>query len=109
MKGFININEEKWECINNNIYNTKLKEKSNKIHKNHNYKTNPISTNKKTKPIKEINKNTKENIRNNIFNILLEQLKQKADIKTLVPILKHYLDKTKNLNYDKIINTTTIS
>ncbi|UPA14072.1 plasmid maintenance protein [Borrelia turicatae] len=106
-----NINEEKWECINNNninniynIYNTKPKEKLNKIHKKHKYKTNATSTNKKTKPIREATKNNKDNIRNNIFSILLEQLKQKVDIKTLVPILKHYLNKTNNLNYDKIIN-----
>ncbi|UPA19173.1 plasmid maintenance protein [Borrelia puertoricensis] len=109
-----NINEEKWECISNiynNIYNMKTKEKLNKTHKNHKYKTNKLSTNKKykdqnktIKSIKGLNKNTKDNIRNNIFSILLEQLKQKADTKTLVPILKHYLDKTNNLNYDKIIN-----
>ncbi|AMR76174.1 plasmid maintenance protein [Borrelia hermsii] len=145
-----NINEEKWECINNinNINNikphekkeviknkqkelklkqktpnhknkkfkkeshnkNKLKEKLNKTYKNHNYKPNSTAVNKKSKNPNTITKATKEkesnenNIRNNIFSILLEQLKQKTEVKVLVPLLKNYLDNTNNLNYTKIIN-----
>ncbi len=41
----------------------------------------------------------------NIFNILIEQLKEKAKIETLNPIIKKYLNSKKNLKYNNIFNT----
>ncbi len=41
----------------------------------------------------------------NIFNILVEQLKEKATIETLNPIIKKYLNSKKNLKYNNIFNT----
>ncbi|BDU63459.1 hypothetical protein BOFE_09990 (plasmid) [Candidatus Borrelia fainii] len=59
------------------------------------------------KTVKYINRNTKENerdIRNNVFSILLEQLKSKIDISILVPILKNYLSKQNKLEYNKVFS-----
>ncbi len=44
------------------------------------------------------------NIRNNIFNILIEQLRHKIKIEILMPILKDYLDKQKGLEYSKVFS-----
>lgn len=44
------------------------------------------------------------NIRNNIFNILIEQLRHKIKIEILIPILKDYLDKQKRLEYSKVFS-----
>ncbi|WP_210359854.1 plasmid maintenance protein [Borreliella garinii] len=57
--------------------------------------------------LKHINTNTKKsktNIKNNIFNILIEQLKNKIEIKIFIPILKNYLDKQNKLEYGKVFN-----
>lgn len=57
--------------------------------------------------LKHINTNTKKsktNIKNNIFNILIEQLKNKVEIKIFIPILKNYLDKQNKLEYGKVFS-----
>ncbi len=161
-----NINEQKWECINNinntNIKNTNsnlshkdkkiktnkenkanlkikqgklreilnckekellkanydknlLKKELNKIYEKYAYKPHFIIENhkykdldtlldriKETIPKEKID--TEENIRNNIFSILLEQLREKTDIKVLIPILKKYLSNIKTPDYSKIVN-----
>ncbi|AHH05881.1 plasmid maintenance protein (plasmid) [Borrelia miyamotoi] len=59
------------------------------------------------KSVEHVKRSTREdvqNIRNNIFSILLEQLRHKLDIKVLVPILKEYLDKQNKLEYKKVFN-----
>ncbi|AOW96089.1 plasmid maintenance protein [Borrelia miyamotoi] len=59
------------------------------------------------KSVEYVKKNTREdekNIRNNIFSILLQQLRYKVDIEILVPILKEYLDRQNKLEYRKVFN-----
>ncbi|UPA11347.1 hypothetical protein bpSLO_001197 (plasmid) [Borrelia parkeri] len=59
------------------------------------------------KTVEFANKNTQKNerdIRNNIFSILLEQLRHKVDVSVLVPILKNYLNKQNKLEYDKVFS-----
>ncbi|MCD2401655.1 plasmid maintenance protein [Borreliella bissettiae] len=46
-----------------------------------------------------------ENIRTNIFNILVEQLRKEAKIKVLKQIVKDYLNNKKKLEYNKVFNT----
>ncbi|WP_215537640.1 plasmid maintenance protein [Borreliella bavariensis] len=57
--------------------------------------------------LKHVKTNTKEsktNIKNNIFNILIEQLKNKVEIEILIPILKNYLNKQNKLEYSKVLS-----
>ncbi|UPA18873.1 plasmid maintenance protein [Borrelia puertoricensis] len=59
------------------------------------------------KTVEFANKNAKENegnIRNNVFSILLEQLRHKVDVSILAPILKNYLSKQNKLGYSKIFS-----
>ncbi|AHH11463.1 hypothetical protein bcCo53_001471 (plasmid) [Borrelia coriaceae] len=53
---------------------------------------------------KKNKKEDKKNIRDNVFSILLEQLKHKVDISILIPILKNYLNEQNRLEYCKVIN-----
>ncbi|WP_223147777.1 plasmid maintenance protein [Borreliella bavariensis] len=46
-----------------------------------------------------------EHIKINIFNILIEQLKEKANIEFLKPIIKTYLNSKKKLEYNKAFDT----
>ncbi|WP_215540896.1 plasmid maintenance protein [Borreliella bavariensis] len=46
-----------------------------------------------------------ENIKKNIFNILIERLKEKANIEIIKPIIKTYLNSKKKLEYNKVFNT----
>ncbi|MBB6043529.1 plasmid maintenance protein [Borreliella yangtzensis] len=46
-----------------------------------------------------------ENIRINIFNILIEQLKEKANIEVLKPIIKNYLNSKNKIEYKKVFGT----
>ncbi|ASJ27662.1 plasmid maintenance protein [Borrelia turicatae] len=59
------------------------------------------------KTVEYTNKNTQKNerdIRNNVFSILLEQLRHKVDISVLVPILKNYLSRQNTLEYNKVFS-----
>ncbi|AHH11752.1 Hypothetical protein BCO_0007002 (plasmid) [Borrelia coriaceae ATCC 43381] len=59
------------------------------------------------KTVEHTNGNAKESekdIRNNVFSILLEQLKSKVSTSVLVPILKNYLSKQNKLEYSKVFN-----
>ncbi|WP_434757388.1 plasmid maintenance protein (plasmid) [Borrelia puertoricensis] len=59
------------------------------------------------KTVEFANKNTQENerdIRNNVFSILLEQLRHKVNMSVLVPILKNYLNKQNKLEYNKVFS-----
>ncbi|WP_418909565.1 plasmid maintenance protein (plasmid) [Borreliella sinica] len=46
-----------------------------------------------------------ENLKTNIFNILIERLKNTANIEVLKPIVKDYLNSKKKLEYNKVFNT----
>ncbi|WP_418454908.1 plasmid maintenance protein (plasmid) [Borreliella spielmanii] len=46
-----------------------------------------------------------QNIKTYIFNILIEQLKEKANIEFLKPIIKTYLNSKKKLEYNKVFDT----
>ncbi len=54
---------------------------------------------------KENPKKDYQNIKTYIFNILIEQLKEKANIELLKPIIKKYLNSKKKLEYNKVFNT----
>ncbi|WP_434757343.1 plasmid maintenance protein (plasmid) [Borrelia puertoricensis] len=59
------------------------------------------------KTVEFANKNTQKNerdIRDNIFSILLEQLRHKVEMSVLVPILKNYLSRQNKLEYDKVFS-----
>ncbi|AMR76123.1 plasmid maintenance protein [Borrelia hermsii] len=59
------------------------------------------------KTVEYTNRNAKENerdVRNNVFSILLEQLRHKVDKSILVSILKGYLNKQDKLTYSKALN-----
>ncbi|WP_233709178.1 plasmid maintenance protein, partial [Borreliella bavariensis] len=46
-----------------------------------------------------------ENIKKNIFNILIERLKETANIEIIKPIIKTYLNSQKKLEYNKVFDT----
>ncbi|WP_215535863.1 plasmid maintenance protein [Borreliella bavariensis] len=54
---------------------------------------------------KENSQKDYENIKINIFNMLIEQLKEKVNIEFLKPIIKTYLNSKKKLEYNKVFNT----
>ncbi|WP_215537663.1 plasmid maintenance protein [Borreliella bavariensis] len=54
---------------------------------------------------KENSQKDYENIKTNIFNILIERLKEKANIEFLKPIIKIYLNSKKKLEYNKVFDT----
>ncbi|WP_418454932.1 plasmid maintenance protein (plasmid) [Borreliella spielmanii] len=53
---------------------------------------------------KENSQKDYEHIKTNIYNILIDQLKEKANIEILKPIIKTYLNSKNNLAYNKIYN-----
>ncbi len=54
---------------------------------------------------KENSQKNYENIKKNIFNILIERLKENANIEFLKPIIKTYLNSKKKLEYNKVFDT----
>ncbi|WP_025407082.1 plasmid maintenance protein [Borrelia hermsii] len=54
--------------------------------------------------VKAATKEDDKEIRNNIFSILLEQLRNKVDTSVLIPILKEYLNKQNKLEYNKVFS-----
>ncbi|AHH04354.1 Hypothetical protein BHY_1403, partial (plasmid) [Borrelia nietonii YOR] len=54
--------------------------------------------------VEVITKEDEKEIRNNVFSILLEQLRHKVDTSVLVPILKDYLNKQNKLEYNKVFS-----
>ncbi|AMR76243.1 hypothetical protein A0V01_06560 (plasmid) [Borrelia hermsii] len=59
---------------------------------------------KSVERVEIIIKEDEKEIRNNVFSILLEQLRNKVDTSVLVPILKEYLNKQNKLEYNKVFN-----
>ncbi|WP_330730542.1 plasmid maintenance protein [Borrelia turicatae] len=54
--------------------------------------------------VKANTKKDKKDIRNNIFSILIDQLKHKVKIEMFIPLLKEYLGKQRKLEYGKVFN-----
>ncbi|MDK7384187.1 hypothetical protein MYX35_07015, partial [Borreliella burgdorferi] len=46
-----------------------------------------------------------QNLKENIFNILIEQLKKETNIEILKPIVKEYLNNQKKIEYNKVFGT----
>ncbi|OJH14233.1 hypothetical protein ER70_09950, partial (plasmid) [Borreliella bissettiae] len=46
-----------------------------------------------------------QNLKANIFNILIERLKKDTNIEILKPIIKEYLNKQKKIEYNKVFGT----
>ncbi|MCD2379793.1 plasmid maintenance protein [Borreliella burgdorferi] len=51
---------------------------------------------------KENSQKNYENLKTNIFNILIEQLKKETNIEILKPIIKEYLNNKKKIEYNKV-------
>ncbi|WP_418885138.1 plasmid maintenance protein [Borreliella carolinensis] len=117
LKEILNKTKKQLEKKGHNVEQLKLQIEN--IYKNYKNKPHFIIENKKYKDLDkiilkiektmEIKKEslTKKytNIKVNIFNILIEQLKKEFEIKNLKPIIKNYLNSKKNLKYDSIFNT----
>ena len=77
------------------------------IIESHKYNDLNKAIEKLKKSVKFIQNNTEKkdkNIRNNIFSILIEQLKHKAKIEVLIPIIKEYLNEQDKLEYSQVFN-----
>ncbi|MCD2309273.1 plasmid maintenance protein [Borreliella burgdorferi] len=53
---------------------------------------------------KENSQQNYQNLKENIFNILIEQLKKETNIEILKPIIKKYLNNKKKIEYNKVFN-----
>ncbi|MGF7102278.1 hypothetical protein HNP70_001298 [Borreliella kurtenbachii] len=54
---------------------------------------------------KENSQQNYQNLKENIFNILIEQLKKYTNIEILKPIIKEYLNNQKKIEYNKVFGT----
>ncbi|MCD2416009.1 plasmid maintenance protein, partial [Borreliella burgdorferi] len=54
---------------------------------------------------KENSQQNYQNLKENIFNILIEQLKKETNIEILKPIIKKYLNNQKKIEYNKVFGT----
>ncbi|XPK51476.1 plasmid maintenance protein (plasmid) [Borreliella yangtzensis] len=112
------LNKIKNELKNENYDSKQLKIKVEEIYKKYKNKPHFIIENNKYDDLEKIVKKLKNNlknkkinekedktdIKNNVFNILIEQLKNKIKLSILIPLLKKYLDKKSSLEYSKIFN-----
>ncbi|WP_417861703.1 plasmid maintenance protein [Borreliella andersonii] len=117
LKNILNNTQRQLE---QNGYNSKqLKKNFQKIYENYKFKPHFIieshkyndlsyikrKLEKSTEIKKENSQKNCQNLKINIFNILIEQLKKKTNIEILRPIIKDYLNKKKKLEYKKIFDT----
>ncbi|MCD2375787.1 plasmid maintenance protein, partial [Borreliella burgdorferi] len=75
------------------------------IIENHKYKDLNNIKRKLEKSIERKKENSQQNYQNlkeNIFNILIEQLKKETNIEILKPIIKEYLNNQKKIEYNKV-------
>ncbi|PRR14928.1 plasmid maintenance protein [Borreliella burgdorferi] len=75
------------------------------IIENHKYKDLNNIKRKLEKSIERKKENSQkdyENLKTNIFNILIEQLKKETNIEILKPIIKEYLNNQKKIEYNKV-------
>ncbi|WP_418885303.1 plasmid maintenance protein [Borreliella carolinensis] len=78
------------------------------IIENHKYNDLNYIKRKLEKSIEREKRNSQQNYQNlkaNIFNILIEQLKKYTNIEILKPIVKEYLNKQKKIEYNKVFGT----
>ncbi|MCD2372498.1 plasmid maintenance protein [Borreliella burgdorferi] len=54
---------------------------------------------------KENSQQNYQNLKENIFNILIEQLKKETNIEILKPIIKEYVNNKKKIEYNKVFGT----
>ncbi|PRQ89519.1 plasmid maintenance protein [Borreliella burgdorferi] len=106
--------------LEENGYNTKQLETSfQKIYENYKFKPHFIIESHKysdlnnikrklEKSIERKKENSQQNyqdLKTNIFNILIEQLKKEVNIELLKPIIKEYLNNQKKIEYNKVFCT----
>ncbi|ACN92302.1 hypothetical protein CV685_05905 [Borreliella burgdorferi] len=106
--------------LEENGYNPKqLEINLQKVYENYKYKPHFIIENHKYSDLnnikrkleksierkKENSKQNYQNLKENIFNILIEQLKKETNIEILKPIVKEYLNNQKKIEYNKVFGT----
>ncbi len=120
--------KEKQKKLKEILYNTRKKLEENgynpkqleinlqKIYENYKYKPHFIIENNKYSDLnnikrkleksierkKENSQQNYQNLKENIFNILIEQLKKETNIEILKPIIKKYLNNQKKIEYNKV-------
>ncbi|AEL19195.1 borrelia PFam57/62 partition protein (plasmid) [Borreliella bissettiae DN127] len=117
LKNILNNTQKEFE---QNGYNSEqLKINLQKVYENYKFKPHFIIENHKysdlnnikrrlEKSIERKKQNSQQNYQNlkaNIFNILIEQLKKETNIEILKPIIKEYLNKQKKIEYNKVFGT----
>ncbi|ACN93651.1 hypothetical protein BSV1_A091 (plasmid) [Borreliella finlandensis] len=117
LKNILNNTQKEFE---QNGYNSEqLKINLQKVYENYKFKPHFIIENHKysdlsyikrklEKSIKRKKENLQQNYQNlkaNIFNILIEQLKKDRNIEFLKPIIKEYLNNQKKIEYNKVFGT----
>ncbi|WP_418906318.1 plasmid maintenance protein (plasmid) [Borreliella tanukii] len=110
------LKETKIHLINEGYDKEKIKIQIKNIYQKYKNKPHFILENNKYKDLSKIMekikentkkfgiKNNKDNIKNNIYSILLDQLCYKTNKVNLKSKIKEYLDKQKNLEYRKVFN-----
>ncbi|WP_418885430.1 plasmid maintenance protein [Borreliella carolinensis] len=89
------------------VYET-YKYKPHFIIENHKYNDLNYIKRKLEKSIERKKQNSQQNYQNlkaNIFNILIEQLRKETNIEFLKPIVKEYLNNQKKIEYNKVFGT----
>ncbi|ACN56258.1 plasmid maintenance protein [Borreliella burgdorferi] len=117
LKNILNNTQKEFE---QNGYNSEqLKISLQKVYESYKFKPHFIIENHKyndlnnikrklEKSIERKKENSQQNYQNlkaNIFNILIEQLKKDTNIEILKPIIKDYLNKQKKIEYNKVFGT----
>ncbi|AEL19347.1 borrelia PFam57/62 partition protein (plasmid) [Borreliella bissettiae DN127] len=117
LKNILNNTKKKFE---KNGYNSEqLKIYFQKVYENYKFKPHFIIENHKyddlsyikrklEKSIERKKENSQQNYQNlktNIFNILIEQLKKDTNIEFLKPIIKEYLNNQEKIEYNKVFGT----
>ncbi|WP_417903124.1 plasmid maintenance protein [Borreliella bissettiae] len=117
LKNILNNTQKEFE---QNGYNSEqLKINLQKVYESYKFKPHFIIENHKysdlnnikrklEKSIERKKENSQQNYQNlkaNIFNILIEQLKKDTNIEILKPIIKDYLNKQKKIEYNKVFGT----
>ncbi|AHH11536.1 hypothetical protein bcCo53_001339 (plasmid) [Borrelia coriaceae] len=109
------LDETKTSLKDKGYGSKQLEKQIKKVYEQYKHKSHFIIENDKYNDLEKIIKKIKnvqtslkeeENIRNNIFNILLEQLRHKVNIDILIPIpiLRDYLNKQSKLTHNTIFN-----
>ncbi|MBB6213504.1 plasmid maintenance protein (plasmid) [Borreliella californiensis] len=100
-------NNEQLEINFQKVYQT-YKFKPHFIIESHKYSDLNNIKRKLEKSIERKKENSQQNYQNlkiNIFNILVEQLKKETNIEIVKPIIKEYLNKQKKIEYNKVFDT----